>query len=249
MKRAQQTLAHFGVKKYVKTASGSQFEVKIPDAVEERITLSCEDNSGQEELSRSTSEADYHPNDLKQQEGNRRSYTIDFKAKVINSSGKHQNLLAEQQVVEKFKAIRAKPSDGLDKRQCTLQLCIRPTDVQPVPPAVIFRDKGNIKEEELKLHDPQVNVFWQKNGWMDKEVAQQRICLQLSKKSQHLVYPLPPSSTDKLQPVDAGEGRQMQKLIGEQLDKYLEDAANMKAWCESSCDRFINPQGFKDYTF
>eukprot|EP00794_Sanderia_malayensis_P008583 gene8583-9501_t len=272
------TLAHFGVKKYVKTASGSQFEVKIPDAVEERITLSCEDNSGQEELSRSTSEADYHPNDLKQQEGNRGSYTIDFKAKVINSSGKHQNLLAEQQVVEKFKAIRAKPSDGLDKRQCTLQLCIRPTDVQPVPPAVIFRGKGNIKEEELKLHDPRVNVFWQKNGWMDKEVAQQWVEKTFSpsvdksqenvlfldnlncqtseefvfncrRKANTVVYPLPPSSTDKLQPVDAGEGRQMQKLIGEQLDKYLEDAANMKAWCESSCDRFINPQGFKDYTF
>ena len=64
----------------------------------------------------------------------------------------------------------SQPSNGLDKRQCTLQLCIRPTDVQPVPPAVIFRGQGNIEEEELKLHDPRVNVFWQKNGWTDKEV-------------------------------------------------------------------------------
>ena len=30
-----------------------------------------------------------------------------------------------------------------------------------------------MKEEELKSYDPRVHVFWQKNGWMDKEVALQ----------------------------------------------------------------------------
>ena len=49
-----------------------------------------------------------------------------------------------------------------------------------------------------------------------------------------MVYPLPPSSTDKIQLGDSGEGRQMKKLIGEQLDKYFEDDANMKAWCDES---------------
>ena len=157
----------------------------------------------------------------------------------------------------------AQPSSGLDKRQCTLQLCIRPSDQQPVPPAVIFRGKGKIKEEELKLHDPRVHVFWQKNGWMDKEVAlqwvektfspsidksqenvlfldnlscqtSQEFIVSCRRKANTVVYPLPPSSTDKVQPVDAGEGRQMKKLIGEQLDKYLEDDANMKTWCGES---------------
>ena len=61
----------------------------------------------------------------------------------------------------------AQPGSGLD------QLCIRPSDSQPVPPAIIFRGKERVKEEELKSYDPRVHVFWQKNSWMDKEVALQ----------------------------------------------------------------------------
>ena len=49
-----------------------------------------------------------------------------------------------------------------------------------------------------------------------------------------MVYPLPPSSTDKVQAIDAGEGRQMKRLIGEQLDEYLEDDENLEAWCGES---------------
>ena len=157
----------------------------------------------------------------------------------------------------------AQPGSGLDKRQCTLQLCIRPSDSQPFPPAIIFRAKGKVKEEKLKSYDPRVHVFWQKNGWMDKEVALQwvektfspavdkshenvlfldnlscqcsdKFILNCRRKANTVVYPLPPSSTDKVQPIDAGDGRQMKKLIGEQLDEYLEDDENLEAWCGES---------------
>eukprot|EP00795_Rhopilema_esculentum_P014864 gene14864-5988_t len=94
------------------------------------------------------------------------------------------------------------------------------------------------------------------------------------RKANTVVYPLPPSFTDKVQPqpVDDGEGRQMKKLIVEQLDKYLEDDANIKTWCGESLsaskkriiiikwvgatweemtadgfgDKLISPQGYKD---
>ena len=157
----------------------------------------------------------------------------------------------------------AQPGSGLDKRQCTLQLCIRPSDSQPVPAAIIFRGKGRVKVEELKSYDPRVHVFWQKNGWMDKKVALQWVektfspavdkshenvlfldnlscqcseefTLNCWRKANTVVYPLPPSSTDKVQPIDAGEGRQMKRLIGEQLDEYLEDDENLEAWCGES---------------
>ena len=131
----------------------------------------------------------------------------------------------------------AQPASGLDKS-------IRPSDRQPVPPAIIFRGKGRVKEEELKSYYPRVHVFWQKNGWMDKEVALQWVektfspavdkshenvlfldnlscqcseefTLNCQRKTNTVVYPLPPSSTDKVQPIDAREGTQMKRLIGE----------------------------------
>ena len=40
------------------------------------------------------------------------------------------------------------PGSGLDKRQATLQLCIRAEGQQTVKPAIIFRGKGNISTEE-----------------------------------------------------------------------------------------------------
>ena len=120
-----------------------------------------------------------------------------------------------------------------------------------------------MKEEELKSYDPRVHVFWQKNGWMDKEVALQWVektfspavdkshenvpfldnlssqcseefTLNCQRKANTVVYPLPQSSTDKVQPIDAGEGRQMKRLIAEQFDEYLEDYENLEAWCGES---------------
>eukprot|EP00794_Sanderia_malayensis_P002090 gene2090-2366_t len=48
----------------------------------------------------------------------------------------------------------SQPGNGLDKCQCTLQVSIKPTDDQPVLPAIIFRGKGNVKEGELHSYQP-----------------------------------------------------------------------------------------------
>ena len=47
----------------------------------------------------------------------------------------------------------SQPSSGLDKRQATLQLCIRAEGQQNVKPVIVFRGKGNVNAElkSLKL--------------------------------------------------------------------------------------------------
>ena len=42
----------------------------------------------------------------------------------------------------------SQPSSGLDKRQATLQLCIRAEGDQNVKPALVFRGKGNVSSLE-----------------------------------------------------------------------------------------------------
>ena len=66
------------------------------------------------------------------------------------------------------------PGAGLDKRQCTLQLLIRPLGKQPKP-VLIFRgalvpkracDRRK-REEESKRYDDDVEVIWQAKAWAD----------------------------------------------------------------------------------
>ena len=64
----------------------------------------------------------------------------------------------------------AQPASGLDKRQATLQLCIRAEGTQNVKPAIIFRGKGNITQQEKDQYDKDVDVFFQPNAWMDAEL-------------------------------------------------------------------------------
>ena len=65
----------------------------------------------------------------------------------------------------------AQPVSGLDKRQCTLQLCIHTEEPQNIPPAVIFRGKGNIPPSEKAAYDKRVHVYWQTNAWLESELA------------------------------------------------------------------------------
>ena len=61
----------------------------------------------------------------------------------------------------------SQPGSGLDKRQCTLQVCFRPTGKQPRL-AVIFRGTGKrITEAEKAASDPDVDVYFQENAWAD----------------------------------------------------------------------------------
>ena len=148
---------------------------------------------------------------------------------------------------------------GLDKRQCTLQLCIRPEGSQ-IPPAIIFRGAGNVKQDEKARYDQRVHVYFQKNAWMDGEVtkswventfapnvdkAEENVLFldnlscqvsedfykECSVKANTVLYTLPPEETDKVQPIDQGEGYLIKKLIGAELDKYLEVEANYDKWC------------------
>eukprot|EP00794_Sanderia_malayensis_P013638 gene13638-15064_t len=153
----------------------------------------------------------------------------------------------------------SQPGNGLDKRQCTLQLCICPDDPQVVPPSIIFRGKGNVPKKEKDAYDKRVHIYWQPSAWMDSNVAlkwvKNTFAPAVCKKSENvlfldnlscqmtqqfhsackqfastLVYPLPPGETDKCQPVDQGEGYMIKQLIGQELDKYLEEDDNLEKW-------------------
>ena len=64
----------------------------------------------------------------------------------------------------------SQPSSGLDKRQATLQLCIRAEGQQNVKPAIVFRGKGNVSTEEKAQYDEGVDVYFQSCAWMDSEI-------------------------------------------------------------------------------
>ena len=76
------------------------------------------------------------------------------------------------------------PTDGLEKRQATLQLCFRPVQTDqngdPVEEAnavqpracVIFRGKGvRIKASERAAWAPDVDVLFQENAWVNRAIA------------------------------------------------------------------------------
>ena len=155
----------------------------------------------------------------------------------------------------------SQPGNGLDKTQCTLQLCISP-DGECIPPAVIFRGKGNISEKERNAYDKRMHVYWQQNAWMDGAVAQSwvkntfaptvakshenvlfldNLSCQMTEEfhsvcrelASTVVYPLPPDETDKCQPMDQGVGNLIKELMGKELDKYLEKADNLNKWQSS----------------
>lgn len=63
----------------------------------------------------------------------------------------------------------SQPSAGLDKRQATLQLCIRATGVKNIKPALVFRGKGNVYNEEKKSMTKELmRIFSQMRGWTKK---------------------------------------------------------------------------------
>ncbi len=67
----------------------------------------------------------------------------------------------------------SQPSTGLDKRQATLQLCIRASGEQKIKPAIIFRGKGNISQNKKQRYDERVDVYFQPCAWMDQDLNMQ----------------------------------------------------------------------------
>ena len=154
----------------------------------------------------------------------------------------------------------SQPQSGLEKRQATLQLCIRGEGEQTIKPAIIFRGKGNVSLQEISKHDKRIDVYFQRNAWMDHEtnlewmkktlipgvphkskenvIFADNVSFQLRKefheacreKCNATVYMLPENQTDKVQPIDAGNGRLMKLKIGNALDMWLDVNENIEKW-------------------
>jgi hypothetical protein len=70
------------------------------------------------------------------------------------------------------------PGSGLDKRQCTLQLLVRPLGKQPLP-CLLFRGQPvptqawrlPLRNLEEELYDKDVKVLWQAKAWADTETC------------------------------------------------------------------------------
>ena len=154
----------------------------------------------------------------------------------------------------------SQPSSGLDKRQATLQLCIRAEGQQNVKPGIVFRGKGNVSTEEKAQYDEGVDVYFQSCAWMDSDINIQwvtkplapgignspeekvifadNVTFQQDKKFHDTcrhelnatVYLLPENHTDKIQPIDAGFGKMLKIKIGQEMDKWLEEKDNLELW-------------------
>ena len=137
----------------------------------------------------------------------------------------------------------SQPSSGLDKRQATLQFCIRAEGEQNLKPVTVFRGKGNVRADEKAEYDGGVDVYFQSCAWMDSEINMQwvaktvapgigksvedNVAFQQDKQFHNacthemnaIVYLLPESHTDNIQPIDAGFGKMYKTKIGEEMDK------------------------------
>ena len=141
-----------------------------------------------------------------------------------------------------------------------MQLCIRAEGKQNVKPAIIFRDKGNVRTDEKAEYDGGVDVCFQSCAWMDSEINMQWVAKTLvpgigksveekvifadnvefqQDKQFHnacrhemnaIVYLLLENHTDKIQPIDVGFGKMYKTKIGEEMDKWLETEVNLELW-------------------
>ena len=158
----------------------------------------------------------------------------------------------------------SQPGSGLDKRQCTLQVCFSPVGPQPKL-GIIFRGKGKLSQEEKDSWHPMVDIFFQDNAWADtnsslswaektlKPFVENKgrfvlFCDNLSSQTHEdfkakissmggVVWFGLPNATDLWQPVDAGLGELLKTLINHQFTTWLEGESNADRW-------YGNSQGF-----
>ena len=144
-----------------------------------------------------------------------------------------------------------------------MQLCIRAEGDQHVKPAIVFRGKGNVLSAEKALYDQDVDVYFQSCAWMDSQLnkewlsrtlipaighspqekviyadnvgfQQEKVFHEMCRKQINAtIYLLPENHTDKVQPIDAGLGKQMKAKIGEAMEKWLEEDENLDMWHDS----------------
>jgi hypothetical protein len=151
----------------------------------------------------------------------------------------------------------AQPSSGLEKRQCSLQICFRPEGENPRL-AIIFRGKGRVTTEEKRAWSKDVDVYFQEKAWADTKFSLEWIrgtlepvvknedrfvlfCDNLSaQKSEEfkeavakcggVVWYGLPNATDVWQPVDAGPAQLLKVFVGQMQRKWLEDDENSELW-------------------
>ena len=151
------------------------------------------------------------------------------------------------------------PGAVLEKRQCTLQLCFSPVANKPVRIAVIFRGTGKrIPADELAAYHKDVDVYWQPNALADTSMSVQwtkgtlsaavgdfdefiLFCDSLEAQTslpfqeeirelRGVVWYDVPNATDIWQPVDAGAGFLIKKLILHEQQRWLEEEENVELW-------------------
>ena len=145
---------------------------------------------------------------------------------------------------------------GLEKRQCTLQVCIFPESKVRI--AMIFRGSGKrISSNQIKAYHPDVDVYWPGNAWADttfsvewvKQTLKEEIkqldrkefvlfCdnltaqvsdefLQAFREINEIVWFGPSGATDSWQPVDCCIGRMLKQNISRIQDDWLEHDNNV----------------------
>ena len=155
------------------------------------------------------------------------------------------------------------PGPGLEKRQCTLQVCTSPTN--KVRLAIIFRGTGKrISNAEKKACHPKVDVYSQENAWADIKFCVDWVnntlkkgtesegenefvlfCDNLvSQTSEKFLAAVPAINgvvwfgvsveTDIWQPVDCGIGQMLNQIVAKVQDEWLEHDENIDLWLGNS---------------
>ena len=152
----------------------------------------------------------------------------------------------------------SQPALGLEKRQYTLQVCMRADGKQPRI-TVIFLGKGKrMRPDEKAVWHLDVNVLWQENAWTDATVSVKWVNTTLKtvvenlKKHVLLVDNLTARQTDDFkkavsdlkgvacyrlknatdlgQVVDAEIAQRLKVLTGNSYEKWLDEGDNVDIW-------------------
>ena len=152
----------------------------------------------------------------------------------------------------------SQPASGLEKRQCTLQVCTRADGKQPRI-AIIFGGKGKrVRPDEEAAWHPDVDVLWHENAWADTQCSVNWVNSTLKssvpdldrhvlfvdnitaqqtddfKKSisdlKGVVWYGLKNATDLWQVVDAGIVQTLKVLAGHNYQKWLDEGDNVDSW-------------------
>ena len=156
------------------------------------------------------------------------------------------------------------PGPGLEKRQCTLQICISPESKVRI--AIIFRGSGKrISNDEKKAYHPTVDVYWLETAWADTKFSVNWMkntlkagtaneegndefllfCDNLSSQTSEkflaavraingVVWFGVSGTTDIWKPVDCGIWQMLKQMVSKIQDKWLEHDENIDLWLGNS---------------